>query len=153
MVDGVGPAAYALRADQPERMLDGSPMIVPMRTVSGWSISSRDPDPRGMTVMGLDGAQAGVVRDVWVDKAEPQIRYLEVELSPGGRPVLLPAGFVQYDVAGRKVKVVAITASQFAGVPSIASAEQVTKLEEDRITAYVGSGHLLAVPSRSEPLI
>ena len=153
MVDGVGPAAYALRADQPERMIDGSPMIVPMRSVSGWSIASRDPDPRGMTVMGLDGAQAGMVRDVWVDKAEPQIRYLEVELSPGGRPVLLPSGFVRYDAAGRKVKVVAITAGQFAGVPSIANAEQVTKLEEDRITAYFGSGHLLAIPSRSESLI
>jgi photosynthetic reaction center H subunit len=49
--------------------------------------------------------------------------------------------------------VVAITAGQFAGVPSIASSTQVTKLEEDRITAYFGSGHLLAVPSRSEPLI
>ena len=45
------------------------------------------------------------------------------------------------------------TAGQFAGVPSIASAEQVTKLEEDRITAYFGSGHLLAIPSRCESLI
>ena len=67
--------------------------------------------------------------------------------------MLLPSGFVRYDAAGRKVKVVAITAGQFAGVPSIASAEQVTKLEEDKIMAYFGSGHLLAVPSRSEPLI
>ena len=33
------------------------------------------------------------------------------------------------------------------------NAEQVTKLEEDRITAYFGSGHLLAIPSRSESLI
>ena len=31
MIDGVGPASYALRRDEPARMLDGSPMIVPLR--------------------------------------------------------------------------------------------------------------------------
>jgi photosynthetic reaction center H subunit len=49
--------------------------------------------------------------------------------------------------------VVSITAAQFAGVPGIASNEQITKLEEDRICAYYASGHLYAVPSRSESLI
>jgi photosynthetic reaction center H subunit len=153
MRDGVGPAAYAQRADQPERMLDGSPMIVPMSSVTGWSIASRDPDPRGMAVVGLDGATAGTVRDLWVDKSEPQIRYLEVELSPGGRAVLLPSGFVRYDAKGRKVKVASITAAQFEGVPAIVGGGQVTKLEEDRIMAYFASGHLYAVPSRLGPVV
>jgi photosynthetic reaction center H subunit len=152
MKDGVGPAAYAERADQPERMLDGSPMIVPMSSVSGWSVSKRDPDPRGMTVTGLDGAAAGTVSELWVDKSEPQIRYLQVALE-GGRSVMLPAGFVRYDVKGRKVKVASITAAQFAGVPGIASGSQITKLEEDRIMAYYASGHLYAVPSRLGPLV
>jgi photosynthetic reaction center H subunit len=153
MLDGVGPAAYAEREDKPERMIDGSPMIVPMSSVQGWSIASRDPDPRGMTVVGLDGAAAGIVREVWVDKAEPQIRYLTVELAADGRSVLLPSGFVRYDVKGRRVKVASITAAQFAGVPAIASHEQVTKLEEDRIMAYFASGHLYAIPSRLGPLV
>ncbi len=153
MLDGVGPAAYAEREDDPERMLDGSPMIVPISSVEGWSVSSRDPDPRGMTVVGLDGNAAGVVRDLWIDKAEPQIRYLDVELEAGGRRVLLPAGFVRYDAKGRKVKVASITAAQFADVPGIASTAQVTKLEEDRVAAYYASGHLYAVPSRLGPVV
>ena len=150
--DGVGPAAYAERANQPERMLDGSAMIVPMRLATGWSVESRDPDPRGMTVCGLDGAAAGTVSELWVDRAEPQIRYLEVTLA-GGRKVMLPSGFVRYDASHRKVKVASITAAQFAGVPGIASNEQITKLEEDRICAYYASGHLYATPARSESLI
>jgi photosynthetic reaction center H subunit len=105
-----------------------------------------------MTVTGLDGAAAGTVSELWVDKSEPQIRYLQVALE-GGRSVMLPAGFVRYDVKGRKVKVASITAAQFAGVPGIASGSQITKLEEDRIMAYYASGHLYAVPSRLGPLV
>jgi photosynthetic reaction center H subunit len=134
-------------------MIDGSAMIVPMRLAAGWSVEARDPDPRGMTVCGLDDAAAGEVVELWVDRAEPQIRYLEVKLAGGARNVLLPSGFVRYDAANRKVKVVSITAAQFASVPGIASNEQITKLEEDRICAYYASGHLYAVPSRSESLI
>ena len=152
MLDAVGPSAYAARANQPERMVDGSPMIVPMSSVSGWSVSKRDPDPRGMTVVGLDGAAAGSVTELWVDKSEPQIRYLQVAIE-GGRAVMLPAGFVRYDVKGRKVKVASITAAQFAGVPGIARGDQITKLEEDRIMAYFASGHLYAVPSRLGPVV
>lgn len=153
MTDAVGPAAYAERADVPERMLDGTAMIVPMRLAAGWSVESRDPDPRGMTVVGLDGAAAGHVVELWVDRAEPQIRYLEVALQADNRHVMLPTGFVQYDVGQRRVVVVSITAAQFTGVPPIAGNEQITKLEEDRICAYYGSGHLYAVPSRSESFI
>jgi photosynthetic reaction center H subunit len=152
MLDGVGPAAYAARADQPERMVDGTAMIVPLRLAHGWSVESRDPDPRGMTVCGLDGAAAGTGVELWVDRAEPQIRYLEVEIA-GGRKVMLPSGFVRYDAGNRKVKVASIKAAQFAGVPGIAGSEQITKLEEDRICAYYASGHLYATPCRSESLI
>jgi len=38
-------------------------------------------------------------------------------------------------------------------VPGIASNQQITKLEEDRICAYYAGGHLFATPSRSESLI
>ena len=151
MRDGVGPASYADRADVPERMLDGTPMIVPMRSVSGWSIHPRDPDPRGMTVVGCDGVAAGTVNDVWVDKAEPQIRYLEMQLSADGGTVLVPYGFIKYDARRRLAKVKAITGAQFAHVPRIASSEQVTRLEEDRITGYYGGGTLYATPDRLEP--
>lgn len=150
MVDGVGPAAWAERADVPERMTDGSPMIVPMSAAPGFVVSARDPDPRGMSVVGCDGNDAGTVRELWVDRAEPQIRYLEVELAAGGRR-LLPAGFVRYDVAHRRVKVASITAAQFAAVPQVAGATQITKREEDRITGYYAGGHLYATPDRLGP--
>ncbi len=150
MRDGVGPASYANRANVPERMIDGTPMIVPMRTLSGWRINRRDPDPKGMTVVGCDGAAAGQITDVWVDKAEPQIRYLELQLSAGGH-VLVPYGFVKY--SGGKVHVNAITGAQFAHVPRTASGEQVTRLEEDKITGYYGGGTLYATPDRLGPVL
>jgi photosynthetic reaction center H subunit len=150
MRDGVGPASYANRANVPERMIDGTPMIVPMRTLSGWRINRRDPDPKGMTVVGCDGAAAGQITDVWVDKAEPQIRYLELQLTAGGH-VLVPYGFVKY--SGGKVHVNAITGAQFAHVPRTASGEQVTRLEEDKITGYYGGGTLYATPDRLGPVL
>jgi len=152
MRDGVGPASYAERANVPECMLDGTPMIVPMRSVTGWSINPRDPDPRGMSVVGCDGVAAGTVSDVWVDKAEPQIRYLEADLTGGGK-VLVPYGFIKYDARARKVTVSAITGAQFAHVPRTAHAEQVTRLEEDKITGYYGGGTLYATPDRLEPVL
>ena len=58
-----------------------------------------DPDPRGMSVVGADGSVAGTVRDLWVDRSEVVIRYLEVEVaapaSAGARHVLLPVNFAQ----------------------------------------------------------
>jgi photosynthetic reaction center H subunit len=51
------------------------------------------------------------------------------------------------------VKVASITASKFTVVTAIAVGGQVTKLEEDRIMAYFGSGHLYAVPSRLGPVV
>lgn len=150
MVDGVGPAAYALRADVPERMLDGSLMIVPLRRATDHGINPHDTDPRGFTVVGCDGNAAGTVAEAWIDRSEPQVRYLEVALASGST-VLLPTGFVRYDMRDRKVKVASITAAQFTTVPRIAAADQVTKREEDRITAYFASGHLYATPDRLGP--
>jgi len=150
MRDGVGPASYANRADVPERMIDGTPMIVPMRTLSGWRVNRRDPDPKGMSVVGCDGVAGGTVTDVWVDKAEPQIRYLEMQLTGGGQ-VLVPYGFVKY--SGGQVRVNSITGAQFAHVPRTASGEQVTRLEEDKITGYYGGGTLYATPDRLGPVL
>lgn len=150
MVDGVGPAAYAMRANEPDLTVDGEDKIVPLRIAKDFAIASRDPDPRGMPVVGADGDKAGTVRDVWVDRSEALIRYLEVEIRGGDR-VLLPWTFSKVDKLRRQVVVKSILANQFARVPSTASQNRVTLREEDRICAYYGSGHLYAVPSRAEP--
>lgn len=155
MLDGVGPAAYAERADKPELTLEGAPRMVPMRVATEFSVEPRDPDPRGMEVLGADGELGGTVRDLWVDRSEPQVRYLEVEVSggPDGRRVLLPIAIAGIDRRRRRVTVKSILAKQFANVPAIQEASQVTQLEEDQICAYYASGHLYAVPSRREPLL
>lgn len=155
MVDAVGPASYAQRADRPDLTVDHEPLIVPMRVAAGFTVAAGDPDPRGMAVMGADATVAGKVADIWVDRAEPQIRYLEVELdwSIGKGRVLLPIGYLKINRSRRVVQVVAILAKQFAGVPALANPDVVTLLEEDRITGYYAGGHLYAEPSRFGPTI
>ena len=91
------------------------------------------------------------ITDVWVDRSETIIRYLEV--NAGGRRVLLPLTFARIDKARGTVNVKAIFGAQFSGVPATASADQVTLLEEDKICAYYGAGTLYAHPSRTEPLL
>lgn len=152
MLDGVGPAAWAMRSDTPDLTVEGHPKIVPLRVATDFVVAPRDPDPRGMPVIGADRTVAGTVKDVWVDRSEVIIRYLEVELS-GGKTVLLPWNFSRVDRRRRTVTVKSILAYQFADVPGIKNPEQVTLLEEDRICAYYGGGHLYAVPARTEPVL
>jgi photosynthetic reaction center H subunit len=155
MLDGVGPASYAMRANVPELTVHGFPSIVPLRVASDTFVDPEDPDPRGMAVYGADGIKAGTVTDLWFDRTEPQIRYLEIEVSAAGtaKRVLLPSIMAEIDGDRRAVTVNAILARQFADVPSTASPNQVTKLEEDKITGYYAGGLLYATPARSEPLL
>ncbi len=148
--DGVGPASWVKRGNHPELTLDGLPMIVPMRVATDFSVAKGDPDPRGMPVMAADNAIAGTVTDLWVDRAEPQIRYLEVTLEGDQGNVLLPMTLSRVDGA-RRVRVRTLLAEQFSGAPRLANADQVTLTEEDRITAYFAGGQLYAEPSREEP--
>jgi photosynthetic reaction center H subunit len=86
-----------------------------------------------------------------VDRAEPQIRYLEVDT--GARRVLLPITFAKIDAGRLQVKVRSILGAQFATVPGLTNPDQVTRREEDQITAYYAGGNLYATASRSEPLL
>jgi photosynthetic reaction center H subunit len=150
MVDGVGPAAYAERADQPDTTIDGELRIVPLRVAAGYQIDPNDTDPRGLAVIAADRRPAGTVVDAWVDRTDAALRYLEVGLADG-RHVLLPMSLAR--VGERSVRVASILAAQFAAVPALASPDQITSLEEDRITAYYASGHLYATPDRLGPLL
>ena len=152
MRDGVGPAAWAERSDKPDLTVEGHPRIVPLRKAKGFAIEGRDPDPRGMTVIGADGKTAGTVTDVWVDASECLIRYVEVDAG-GSRTVLLPMTFARINGWLRQVEVKAVLAKHFANVPLTQSSEQITRREEDRICGYYGGGTLYATPARAEPLI
>lgn len=156
LVDGVGPAAWAERRDIPDTTWDGQDKIVPTRIDPHYGVASGDPDPRGMTVVAADRQPVGTVIDIWVDRAEHVVRYLEVDIGPGKGPLLVPMNLARIQGSafkGYNVKVKAITAAQFARVPRTRSADRVTFLEEDRICAYFTGGHLYATPQRTEPLL
>ena len=148
LLAGVGPGAWAMRADHPDMMHEGGVKIVPLRVTAEHGVHIKDIDPRGLPVYGADGELAGTVADLWIDQAEILFRYLEVAL-PGGKAVLLPMNFAY--VSAGAVRVKAILASQFAQVPALRRPEQITLLEEEKIMAYFGAGSLYATPDRQEP--
>lgn len=165
MVDQVGPASYAERADHPDYDLHGEPKLLPLRIATDFYPAEQDDDPRGMTVYGADDEVAGTVSDIWVDTGEFIGRYLEIDLGEAGKR-LVP--FTAFKIVGKKgwfallsgiepkkqgIFVESILAEQFAGIPATASPDQVTLLEEDKIMGYVGGGRLYATEERQEPLI
>ena len=171
MADGVGPAAYALREDVPDRTVEGENRILPLRALPDYALEARDPDPRGLSVVGADGEPGGRVVDVWVDRADPLVRYFEVETTaaaaeqngaagsapegapPAVRRTLVPVNFAHVNRRAGQVVVKAVLGDQIGRAPGLASPDQVTLREEDRISAYFGGGLLYATPQRSEPLL
>jgi photosynthetic reaction center H subunit len=151
LTSGLGPAAYAQRADHPDLDGEGRNRIVPIGLTEHIVVDPRDPDPRGMAAIGADGAVAGTITDIWVDRAEHQIRFLEVDT--GTNKVLAPMGMAK--VQGRKNRVVidAINAADFAAAPVPKTAGQITFLEEEQIFGYFGGGYLYANSARQEPLL
>ncbi|MHA7870931.1 MAG: photosynthetic reaction center subunit H [Hyphococcus sp.] len=154
MRDGVGPASFAVREDVRDLTDDGRSRIAPFRLGDGFEIAKEDADPRGMTVYGGDRKAAGKVVDVWVDRSEAIVRYLEVDIGSEGmvNNVLLPMPFAKINKERRRVDVDAIFAKHFDGVPKTKDADSITRLEEDQIAGYYGGGKLYATPSRTEPM-
>ena len=148
LLAGVGPGAWAARADIPD-MHEGHAKIVPLRVAADHGVSTRDTDPRGLTVYGADGEAAGQVTDLWIDRCEMMFRYVEVQV-PAGHRVLLPIAFAR--IRKDEVQVQALLGAQFGSVPRTRRDDQVTLLEEEMISAYYGAGTLYATPARQEPL-
>ena len=92
MRDGVGPASYAQRAEEPDLTFDQMlPKIVPLRAAPGYYLAPEDPDPRGMEVVTADGVISGVVNEAWVDRSETFVRYLEITVAaPTDWPIASP---------------------------------------------------------------
>ena len=152
LLAGVGPGAYAMRADKPEQTYDGHNLLAPFRVASNFAVASEDGDPIGLGVVGADRVVAGVVKDLWVDRSEGVLRYYEVELSDG-RGVLLPVTFAKVDFQTKTIKVQALFGSQFTNVPALRNPDEITLLEEEKVTAYYGAGTLYATPARMESLL
>ncbi len=150
MIDGVGPASWAPRRDVPELDGHGHPKIVPMSKNDSF-YHAAGKDPRGLPVVAGDGEVVGKVSDMWIDAPEQLVRYLEIALDPkwGSGSRLVPMTMAR--IWSGKVKVNSIYGKHFATVPKHATATQVTLLEEDKISAYYGGGHLYADSARQEP--
>ncbi|MBS0123630.1 photosynthetic reaction center subunit H [Thetidibacter halocola] len=150
LASGVGPASWAPRRDEPELDGKGHPKIVPMSKLDSFSVAAGR-DPRGLPVVAADGAIVGMVSDMWVDEPEQMVRYLEYtldgEYGAGSRLVPLTLARILRD----RVQVHSLYGKHFAGVPTIKAPTQVTKLEEEKISAYYGGGKLYADESRLEP--
>jgi photosynthetic reaction center H subunit len=156
MQDGVGPAGYALRSTEPELTFHGEHRTVPLRVATDHWVAEEDPDPRGWDVITLDGEVAGVVSDIWVDRAEANARFIEVALpDPLARHVIVPVELTQVETftEGGIIRVISVTAAQLAAAPVPASPDFLSAREEDRIQAYFSAGHLYATDLRFGPLI
>jgi photosynthetic reaction center H subunit len=152
LADGVGPAAWCERAEFPDLMHDGSVKIVPLATAHDFSFAQANRSIIGHEVRGADGEVGGSVKDVWVDKAEHLIRYVEIEL-PDGTSRVVPMTLCVVSWWGKVIKIHSLKAAQFAGVPQTAEPDQITLREEDRISAYWSGGKLYADSNRLESQI
>ena len=141
LADGVGPASWVPRADEPELDGHGHAKITPMAGNEGFTVSAGR-DPRGMPVLSRDDQVVGHVSEMWIDAGEAMVRYLEYTLEPewGFGTRLVPIGLAR--VQERWVLVKSLKAKDFAGVPQIAGGGKITKLEEEKVSAYYGGGKL-----------
>jgi photosynthetic reaction center H subunit len=155
LADGVGPAAYALRADVPDLTYDASlPKIVPLRVATEYSIAEEDVDPRGWYMVTAEGRAVGTVRDLWVDRSDVILRYIEVSVTgPNPRNVVFPIGLANFDAGKREAQTSALLAEQFLAAPGLKNPDQITLLEEDKVSAYFAGGYMYATPNRQEPVL
>ena len=73
-------------------------------------------------------------------------------VAAAGGSKMVPFGFADIDKEKSQIKVNALYSHQFANVPGLASPDQITMLEEDKIVGYFGGGLLFADEKRGEPL-
>jgi photosynthetic reaction center H subunit len=140
MVDGIGAAAWSERRDVPELDGHGKPKLQPMQQVDGFEVSAGR-DPRNLNVISADKKIVGKVVDMWVDVPEQLVRYLEVQLTDKSL-CLLPVPLTKINT--NSVDVNSLYGKHFSKIPKTKSKSEVTLLEEDKISAFVGGGNLYA---------
>ena len=139
MADGVGPASWAPRRDVPELDGHGHAKIKPMAGLDSFHVSAGR-DPRGLPVLSKDDQVVAHGTDMWVDEADQIVRYLEVELEGayGSGKRLMPLNMSK--IKDKWVQVRSLSKDHFAGIPTTASASQITLLEEEKVMAWFAGG-------------
>ncbi|MEL7215166.1 MAG: photosynthetic reaction center subunit H [Pseudomonadota bacterium] len=146
--DGVGAAAWCEREDVPELDAHNHPKIQPMRVQEAFFVAKGSRDPRGKAVISGDRQIVGTVKEMWIDVPEQMIRYYEIDLGEAGTR-LVPKDLSK--ITGRGLQIRSLPADRFAGVPVTKSDSQVTKLEEEKISAYYCGGTQFSM-GRDEPI-
>lgn len=152
LLSGVGPAAYAERSHEPELTREGHPAIVPIRVAHEFAVCA-GPDPRGWQVLGSDRQVAGTVKDLWIDRSDVQVRYLELELAESSERRLVPITMLRLQREPQNVEVASLKAHQFAHVPTLKNPDQISVNEEERVCAFYAGGRLYSDPKRIGPVL
>lgn len=147
LVDGVGPASWVPRRDEPELDAHGHNKIMPMALAKGFNVSAGR-DPRGLPVQAADMEVVGKVTELWVDVPESCVRYLEIELN-SGKKKLVPITLSR--IWADRVRVMGLASDSFENIPATKSMSEITKLEEDKVSAYVAGGWLYDAEKRKGP--
>jgi photosynthetic reaction center H subunit len=155
---GVGPGGYAMRANVPDKTSHGSNRLAPLRVATDYFTDPRDAQLIGFSLIGKDGKSGGTITDIWVDRAEFLIRYLEVATfnndgTTTGKTVLVPMMMSAVNKKSKNVMIDAVLGEQVSGAPQLANPDEVTLLEEEKIVGYFGAGYLYATKELAEPLL
>ncbi|MBO0663318.1 PRC-barrel domain-containing protein [Jiella sp. MQZ9-1] len=154
LVDGIGPAAYGLKSDTPDLTVDGALKLVPLRNNSQYWLEETGTNPIGMTAIARDGLEVGTVVDVWINALEYFPRYLEIaaNVESGGQRIVAPIAFATIKSSRKIVRFSALSRAQFFNVPRLASADQITMREEDRLNGYFAGGAFYGGSSMEDAL-
>lgn len=146
----LGPGAWVMRRDEPMMTEKHEPVLKPLRELDDWTIAAGETDPRGMTVFDWRWRGVGRVHDIWVDRAIRIIRLLEIDLDGGGR-VLTPIYHTNINEKRREVRVTALQAHQFPGIPMPAQDNLITAREDERLNAYFAAGRFYRQSDLTDP--
>ncbi|MFI5228450.1 MAG: PRC-barrel domain-containing protein [Gemmatimonadales bacterium] len=77
--------------------------LVPLSTLSSWSVSDGEPDVRSWDVKTVSGRQIGSVKDLLIDAKAGEVVLLDVDLAGSDKHSLVPIRVVQIDRARRVI--------------------------------------------------
>lgn len=92
------------------------PTLAPLSRLDRWRVAGGEPDVRDWSVESGAGETLGVVRDLVIEPAAKQVRYVQLEL-PDGESTLLPIGFLALDTEDRVVRAPALLAEDMDRIP------------------------------------
>ena len=137
---GVGAASWQRgRQDKPDLNVEGDPKIVPLSKWDDYYVAPGDPDLRGWPVVSADGHEVGRIVDLWFNRAEFFLRYLEVDIGEE-RTRMMPLFLCNPDATRGRIEAYTLPAAEFPRIPITGSKDYITQREEDRIGGFFAGG-------------